>query len=130
MEFMVKDDTTGNYWYNLYTVPSENVLLDGNCFSPAVAVETYMDPATTSLTNVPFFQFFEGNDIGDKGSVVITGASNQFVNGQFFNQSTGTGDWSLSGRLPEFCGKSEYRYLYWTLFQVWNTCSSEHNPPQ
>jgi hypothetical protein len=84
MVFLVKDDSTGDYWYKTFNVPSENVLYnDETCFSPSVGIETHLDGGEkyTTFTGLPTFQFMEGNLLCDQvcGVTTISGSNNAFL---------------------------------------------------
>jgi hypothetical protein len=120
--FLVKDDTTGNYWWSTYTVPSENLVYDRSCFSPATAVESYIDTSVSTLTGVPNFQFFEGDDLQDivsGGDSQIYGSSSQFlVTCDFCSTPTGPNDGYSLGMYQSFIENSSSGLWYWTLFQA------------
>ena len=76
--FLIVDDSKGGvpanaFWWYEWQVPTLSLLYSGNCFSPATAVEGYTDSSTTSLSNVPSYQFREGYPSENYGSSYITG---------------------------------------------------------
>jgi hypothetical protein len=121
MVFLIEDTTTGNYWFQTFTVPSETLIYDTSLFSPSAAIETYIDPGTPSLTGVPTFQFFEGNLLCDIvcGSSSIYGSASQWlVTCTFCSTTTGTKDGFSLGLYQSFVEDFNLGQWYWTIFQA------------
>ena len=118
--FLIKDDTTGNFWVRSYSVPSENLVYEGSCFSPSVAVETYIEPSVTALTNVPFYQFAEGNDLQDiiQGGSSYIGGFEYLVTCDFCHIPTAPGDGYALGVYQSFIENVKSGMWYWTVFQA------------
>jgi hypothetical protein len=124
--FLIKDDTSGQIWFNYYTVPSTNLIYGTNCYSPAAGIETYIDnSSTTALTNFPEFQFYEGNDLhtitGVGGVSTIFGSSSLFyITCDFCFKSTGPSDGFALGLDQSFIENQNSGLWYWTTFQSYD----------
>jgi hypothetical protein len=121
MVFLIEDTTTGNYWFQTFTVPSETLIYGTSLFSPSAAIETYIDPGTPSLTGVPTFQFFEGNLLCDLvcGSSSIYGSPSQWlVSCTFCSTTLGTKDGFSLGVYQSFVENLNLGQWYWTIFQA------------
>lgn len=121
MVFLIKDDTTGNYWWQGFNVPSENLIYSSSCFSPASAVETYIDGAVSCcLGGVPFYQFDEGNLLCDVvcGSTSISGSVYWSISCDFCDVSTGSDDGYSLGIYQSFLENYNDGNWFWTVFQA------------
>ena len=119
MVFLVEDRTAHHtWWYAFSGLPSTNLVYQTNCFSPAVGIETYVQPGLTALSNMPFFQFDYGLLLCDSvcgTNSHVADAGCDFCTGLSFPSSTS--DAANLGIYQSFLEDFNDPVWYWTIFQ-------------